>query len=121
MKILTKAIVSNSQMMKNYKSCRDLAGKERKVFIFKNNIPDAVLMSITEYERLSGLIEYSEYLEEQDIAKILQIVPLEGDIHNYDMGVIRRDVDQIVAVDIVKKSNRAMPQPVGMIENEEPK
>jgi hypothetical protein len=37
------------------------------------------------------------------------------------MGVIRRDVDQIVAVDIVKKSNRAMPQPVGMIENEEPK
>ena len=121
MKIFTKTIVSNSQMMKNYKSCRDLAGKEHKVFIFKNNIPDAVLMSITEYERLSGLIEYAEYLEEKDIAKILQAIPLEGGTHNYEMGVIRRDVDQIVAVDIIKKLNRTMPQPTGMIENEEPK
>ena len=119
MKIFTKTIVSNSDMMKNYKTCRDLAEKEHKIFIFKNNIPDAVLMSITEYDRLSGLIEYAEYLEDEDIAKILEAVPLEGDIHNYEMGLIRTDVDQIVAVDIIKKLNRTKPQPKGMSKNEE--
>jgi hypothetical protein len=108
-------------MMKNYKTCRDLAEKEHKIFIFKNNIPDAVLLPITEYERLSGLIEYAEYLEEKDIAKILEAVPLEGEIHNYEMGRIRRDVDQIIAVDIIKQLNRGKPQPKGIIENEEKK
>ena len=77
------------------------------------------LMSIQEYERLSGLIECAEYLEEKDIAKILEAVPLERDIHNYKMGVIRRNVDQIVSVDIIKKLNHATPQLIGMIEDGE--
>ena len=60
MKILTTAIVSNSEMIKSYKACREKAQSFGKIFVLKNNQPDAVLFSITEYERLSVFIEYLE-------------------------------------------------------------
>ena len=63
MNISTKDIVSNSDMIKNYKACRDRAEVSGKLIILKNNQPDAVLFSITEYERLSVFIEYLESLE----------------------------------------------------------
>jgi PHD/YefM family antitoxin component YafN of YafNO toxin-antitoxin module len=72
MNISTKAIVSNSEMIKNYKACREKAGGLGKIFVLKNNQPDAVLFSITEYERLSAFIEYLESVEEKDIAKIIE-------------------------------------------------
>lgn len=72
MNISTKAIVSNSEMIKNYKACREKAEGLGKIFVLKNNQPDAVLLSITEYERLSVFIEYLEGLEENDIAKIVE-------------------------------------------------
>lgn len=75
MNISTKAIVSNSEMMKNYKSCREKAGHLGKLFVLKNNQPDAVLFSISEYERLSVFIEYLESLEEGDLAKVLESLP----------------------------------------------
>ena len=78
MNILTKAIVSNSEMIKNYKACREKAESFGKIFILKNNQPDAVLFSISEYERLSVFIEYLESLEEKDIAKFIESLPKEG-------------------------------------------
>jgi len=72
MNILTKAIASNSDMIKNYKACREKAEAFGKIFVFKNNQPDAVLFSITEYERLSAFIEYLESLEEEDIVKVTE-------------------------------------------------
>lgn len=102
MKILTAAIVSNSDMIKNYKDCIEKAVKYGKIFILKNNQPDAVLFSISEYEKFSGFIEYAEHLEEKDIAKILEVIPKDGDAKTYSMGLIRKDIDQIVAVDIVE-------------------
>jgi len=72
MNILTKTIVSNSEMIKNYKSSREKAEPFGKIFVIKNNQPDAVLFSITEYERLSTFIEYLESLEEEDIAKVTE-------------------------------------------------
>lgn len=75
MNISTKAIVSNSEMMKNYKACREKAGYLGKLFVLKNNQPDAVLFSIVEYERLSVFIEYLESLEEGDMAKVLESLP----------------------------------------------
>ncbi|MCL6573053.1 MAG: hypothetical protein K6T88_15435 [Bacillus sp. (in: Bacteria)] len=72
MYISTKAIVSNSEMIKNYKACREKAEDLGKIFVLKNNQPDAVLFSITEYERLSVLIEYLESLEEKDLTKIVE-------------------------------------------------
>ena len=60
MRISTKAIVSNSEMIKNYKACREKADVLGKIFILKNNQPDAVLFSIREYETLSELIEHQD-------------------------------------------------------------
>jgi len=72
MNISTKKIVSNSEMIKNYKACREKAQSLGKIFILKNNQPDAVLMPIAEYERLSVLIEYLEGLEEKEIGKFIE-------------------------------------------------
>lgn len=70
MNILTEAIVSNSEMIKNYKACREKADTFGKIFVFKNNQPDAVLFSIAEYERLSMLMEYLVNLKEEDLKRI---------------------------------------------------
>lgn len=78
MKLTTKAIVSNSDMIKNYKACREKAEELGTIFVLKNNQPDAVLFSITEYERLSGLIEYMESLEDEDVKKVMEFLPKEG-------------------------------------------
>ena len=55
MRIPTQAIVSNSDMIKNYKTCREKAEKLSRLFIVKNNRLDAVLMPISEYEKLVEL------------------------------------------------------------------
>jgi prevent-host-death family protein len=75
MKISTKAIVSNSDMIKSYKSCREKAETFGKIFVLKNNQPDAVLISATEYEKLSELIEYIESLDESERAAFIEGLP----------------------------------------------
>ncbi len=70
MKISKSAIVSNSDIIKNYKTHRNIAESLGRIFVFKNNQPDAVLFSITEYERLSELLESIEYLDAKEIALI---------------------------------------------------
>lgn len=77
MHIITKAIVSNTEMIKNYKACRQKAEGNGKIFVFKNNQPDSVLFSIAEYERISVFIEYAEHLEEKDIAKFTESLRIE--------------------------------------------
>ena len=72
MNILTKAIVSNSEVIKNYKTCREKAVGFGKIFIFKNNQPDAVLFSIAEYERLSSFIEFLEGLEKEEVNEVTE-------------------------------------------------
>lgn len=67
MNVILKAIVSNSDMIKNYKTCREKAENYGKIIILKNNVPDAVLMSIKEYERISILIEHFKRLESKDL------------------------------------------------------
>ena len=70
MNISSKAFVSNSEMIKNYKTCREKAESFGKIYIMKNNQPDAVLFSIAEFERLSAIIEKLENIKETDITKI---------------------------------------------------
>lgn len=88
MNISTKAIVSNSEMIKNYKACRGKAESHGKIFVLKNNQPDAVLFSIAEYERLSEFIEYLESSEGGDISKIIESLP-KGKIQ------LRNDIDSV--------------------------
>ena len=78
MNIRAKSIVSNSDMIKNYKSCRLKADSYGKIVILKNNQPDAVLFSIAEYERLSVLIECVENLDEQELSTATDL--LSGDL-----------------------------------------
>lgn len=92
MNISTKAIVANSEMIKNYKACREKAESFGKIFILKNNQPDAVLFSIAEYERLAVLIEYLESLEENDIAKVVASLPKVGNRKNYSIDHLRDDM-----------------------------
>jgi len=77
MNITTKSIVSNSDMIKNYKSCRMKADSFGKIMILKNNQPDAVLFSIAEYERLSVLIECVEGLDEQELSTATDLMSAE--------------------------------------------
>lgn len=76
---LTKAIVSNSDMIKNYKICREKAEIYGNVFILKNNQPDAVLFSISEYESLAVIIEYIESVEAIDTAKATDLMQKKGE------------------------------------------
>lgn len=93
MYIFTKAIVSNSDMIKNYKACREKAEELGKIFVLKNNQPDAVLFSITEYERLSILLEYMESLGENDIVKFIDTLPKEGLRRSYSLDHLKKDIE----------------------------
>ena len=75
MKISTKSIVSNSEMIKSYKSCREKAEAHGKIFILKNNQLDAVLISAPEYEKLSAIIEFIETLDEQEFQALVCGLP----------------------------------------------
>lgn len=87
----TEAIVSNSDMIKNYKACRESAEKLGKIFILKNNQPDAVLFSISEYERLSVFLEYLESLEADEMAKVIASMPIRGKRKTYEPGILNSD------------------------------
>ena len=93
MNISTKAIVSNSEMIKNYKGCRDKAEIFGKIFVLKNNQPDAVLFSIKEYERLSVFIEYLESLDETDISKFIASLPKEVNRRKYSHDLLKSDIE----------------------------
>lgn len=64
-------MVSNSDMIKNYKVCGEMAEKYGKIFVLKNNQPDAVLFSIAEYERLSPFVEYLSSLDDKKLAELV--------------------------------------------------
>lgn len=92
MNISAKAIVSNSEMIKNYKACREKAENLGKIFVLKNNQPDAVLFSVSEYERLSAFIEYMESLADEDAAKVFEMLPGVENRKGYLIGQLRDDL-----------------------------
>lgn len=93
MNIFTKAIVSNSDMIKKYKSCREKAEVLGKIFIMKNNQPDAVLFSKEEYERISELVEYLENLEDMSLENIMKSLPKEGTRKKYSINEEEKDLE----------------------------
>jgi hypothetical protein len=74
MKILKEGIVSNSDMIKNYKTCRDRAENTGKLFIFKNNQLDAVLFSLIAFEKVTPVLEYFESLSTEDNVSALNLL-----------------------------------------------
>lgn len=63
MKFLTEEIISSTEITKNYKLCRDKTKRMGKTVIFKNNVPDMVLLDIHEYEMMNSIVEELEYNE----------------------------------------------------------
>lgn len=93
MNVSTAAIVSNSDMIKNYKACREKAEALGKIFVLKNNQPDAVLFSVSEYERLSDFIEYLESLEGDDLTAFLDSLPKAGKRKRYSFSQLKEDIE----------------------------
>ena len=93
MNISTKSIVSNSDMIKNYKTCRNMAETNGKLFILKNNQPDAVLFSMKEYERIADFIEYMESLDKKDVAKVIAQLPVAGHRRTYSIDHSKQEID----------------------------
>ncbi len=92
MNIFTKAIVSNSEMIKQYKKCREKAEELGKIFIMKNNQADAVLFSISEYERIATLIEYLESLSDLEVEDVMKSLPKEGIRKKYSIKELKKDL-----------------------------
>ncbi len=65
-----------------------------KIFILKNNQPDAVLFSVTEYERLSVFIEFLESLDETDISNFFGNLPKEDKRKRYSSNRLKEDIKQ---------------------------
>lgn len=74
MKIIKEGIVSNSDMIKNYKSCREKAENTGRLYVFKNNQLDAVLFSLIEFEKLTPVLEYFESLSIEDNITALNLL-----------------------------------------------
>ena len=91
-------------MIKNYKACRDRAEECGKLFILKNNQPDAVLFSITEYEKLSVFIEYMEGIEEKDFAKAMESLPDKGKKKTYTINYFKNDAQLIISIDEINEA-----------------
>ena len=92
MNIFTKAIVSNTDMIKKYKACREKAGELGKIFIMKNNQADAVLFSISEYERIAALVEYLESLADLEVEDIMETLPKEGIRKKYSIQELKKEL-----------------------------
>jgi PHD/YefM family antitoxin component YafN of YafNO toxin-antitoxin module len=101
MDISTKAIISNSEIIKNYKTCREKAEIFGKLFILKNNQPDAVLLSITEYEKLSVFIEYMESLSAKDFGQAINDLPAGGKKKTYTIDYFKNNAQLIISIDEV--------------------
>lgn len=92
--VSTNGIVSNSDMFKNYRVCRAKAEALGKIFILKNNQPDAVLFSVAEYERLSAIIEYLEDLEDSEVLELIQSLPSRAiKRKRYSIGQLKKDIE----------------------------
>lgn len=69
MKISDKEIISSTDIIKNYKACRDKTKELSRTVIFKNNSPDLVLLDINEYKRLHDIAEELEHIEIYNMIK----------------------------------------------------
>jgi PHD/YefM family antitoxin component YafN of YafNO toxin-antitoxin module len=58
-----------------------------------NNHPDAVLLSIAEYEKLSAVIEYLERSEAKDIEKVIMSLPKAGNRKTYLIENMKKDLN----------------------------
>ena len=97
MKTSKKAIVQSSKMEINYKACREKAKETGKVFVLKNDRPDAVLYSAAEYERISKFVEYFDRLENDEIALAIELFLKNSSKFLYSIAYISENINTKVS------------------------
>jgi hypothetical protein len=85
--------VNLSDMIDHYEKCRFLADYYRKVTILMDGQPDAVLLPITEYERLSAESEKPDHFSNSDIADLLNRLPAAGNREVYTLAQLKYDLN----------------------------
>lgn len=85
--------ISYSDMKKNYKKCLRLANRYGKVLIEKNSQINAVLLSISEYERLSVPFEQLESRQKSDFTNFIASLPPEGNRKVYTLCQLKNDLN----------------------------
>ena len=78
MNISTKAIVSNSEMIKNYKSCREKAEIFGKIFVLKNNQPDEYCFLFLNMRGFQYLSSIWKVLREKILQNLLILYQKKG-------------------------------------------
>ncbi len=63
MTIIKDEILSTTDVIKNFASCRNKTKEMSRTVIFKNNKPDLVMLDIEEYEKMLTLLSVLEDYE----------------------------------------------------------
>ena len=59
----------------------------------KNNQADAVLFSISEYERISALFEYLEDLSDLEVEDVMKSLPKKGTQNKYSIQELKKELN----------------------------
>ena len=63
MQISTKSIVPITEATKHFRAVCDKTKKTGSVFVFKNNLPEIVMMNMKHYEMLMSVVDNIEHAE----------------------------------------------------------
>lgn len=86
-------IILSSDLLRKYKKYRRLAEYYGKLIILKDNQPDAVLLPIAEYERLSGTLEDSGNFSKEKLVEFLLSLPDMGNRKTYTLAQLKYDLN----------------------------
>lgn len=80
-------------LINNYAKFRELANCIGKVIIMKNEKPDSVFLTLTEYERLSNAFEKTDNFDRTDIANLVKRLPPIGNKEVYTLAQLKYDLN----------------------------
>lgn len=67
--IREEVIVSSTDIVRDFKKCREKVKEFSHLIVFKNNTPDLAVVDYKEYKRL---IEIANFLDDIDIARMVE-------------------------------------------------
>lgn len=82
-----------SDLANKYDKCRRLAKSYGSVVILKDNQPDAVLLTIDEFEKLSRSSGKSDNFRKAGVADLLMQLPKAGGRKVYTLAQLKRDLN----------------------------
>jgi hypothetical protein len=91
--ITVNVLVSDwTYLVDKHEKCRGLANYFGKVIILKNKQPDAVLLPIAEYEKLSQEFEVSDRFSKTNIVDLVKRLPPAGNREVYTLAQLKYDL-----------------------------